>query len=176
MIWFCESICWFFARCARSGSASGSCLCLMVRQRGLLSCFFVRLFDRKIFVRGVGVSLGSRNLLLRTTLDRLGSSYEDTGRQCDALRCRLITEVQVSSGFENRAETSEFHSADFLSGSETSAEPVVLSRACDAYPGINIPIQAPIPNIQEALRRSNLILIHHYRIESKEYARVDSNH
>ena len=122
------------------------------------------------------MSLGSRNLLLRTTLDHLGSSYEDTGRQCEPLRCRLITEVQVSSGFENRAETSGFHSADFLSGSKTSADPVVLSRACDADPGINIPIQAPIPNIQEAFRRSNLILIHHYRIENKKYARVDSNH
>jgi len=45
------------------------------------------------------------------------------------VRCRLITEVQVSSVFENLAETSGFYSADFLRSSRASAEPVMFSRA-----------------------------------------------
>ena len=45
------------------------------------------------------------------------------------VRWRLITEVQVSSVFENLAETSGFYSADFLRSSRASAEPVMFSRA-----------------------------------------------
>jgi len=47
----------------------------------------------------------------------------------DVLRSESITEVQVRSLLENLAETSGFYSAGFCSGSSSSTEPVVRSRA-----------------------------------------------
>lgn len=73
--------------------------------------------------------MGNGKLLLRTTHDRLRSLHQVTGTRREALRCRLIIEVQVSRGLENRAETRAFHSADFFRNSNVSAEPEVSSRA-----------------------------------------------
>lgn len=99
---------------------------------GVMCFFFVRLFDLMLFVSDEGMSKGSRLCCLRTTCEALRRLHEAAGKRCEAFRCRLINEVRVSSDFENRSETSGFHSADVLSGSENSAEPVVNSRACDA--------------------------------------------
>ncbi|QDT43380.1 hypothetical protein Pan241w_34800 [Gimesia alba] len=51
--------------------------------------------------------------------------------QREAFRCRLIYEVQGSSDLEKRSETSGFVSAEFLSGTGISTEPVVLAHARD---------------------------------------------
>ncbi|QDV49055.1 hypothetical protein Enr17x_10700 [Gimesia fumaroli] len=61
----------------------------------------------------------------------LRSAFNSLFGTDQALRCRLIIEVRVSSVLGNRAETSGFYSADILSGFETSPEPVVLTRARD---------------------------------------------
>ncbi|QDV48989.1 hypothetical protein Enr17x_10040 [Gimesia fumaroli] len=80
------------------------------------------MFVNKIIVNGVGESRGVR-------IYSLGSFYEAPGLRSETLRCRLITEVRVSSGLGNRAETSGFYGAGFFSDSDISAEPVVFSRA-----------------------------------------------
>ncbi|QDV53201.1 hypothetical protein Enr17x_52730 [Gimesia fumaroli] len=129
MSWYCLLVCLFPARCARPGCVSGITLSFMAKQMGMLSPFCVRLFEILIFVKGVAAPRGRDLFLLRTTPDRLGSFYEAMRRRREALRWRLITEVQGSSGLENRAETSGFHSADFLSGLKMVTEPVVLTRA-----------------------------------------------
>lgn len=90
-----------------------------------------RLFVKSIFFNGVRVSMGSEKNFWRATCDSLGTSDQEPGSRSEAVRCRLINEVQGSSGFENVPETSGFHGADFLSGSETSVEPVVFSHARD---------------------------------------------
>ncbi|QDT40866.1 hypothetical protein Pan241w_09250 [Gimesia alba] len=87
------------------------------------------MFVKKIIVNGVGESRGVRIFSLGSSCDLLGSFYEALGLRSEGLRCRLITEVRVSSGLENRAKTSGFYGAGFFSDSDTSAEPVVFSRA-----------------------------------------------
>ena len=61
----------------------------------------------------------------------MSGRYNEADRShYEALRCRSITEVRVSSVWGNRAETSGFYGADFISGFETSAEPECsLARA-----------------------------------------------
>ncbi|QDT40934.1 hypothetical protein Pan241w_09930 [Gimesia alba] len=61
----------------------------------------------------------------------LRSAFNFLSGPDSALRCRTITEVRMSTVLENRAETSGFDGADFLSGLEISPEPVVLTRARD---------------------------------------------
>ncbi|QDV48213.1 hypothetical protein Enr17x_02240 [Gimesia fumaroli] len=114
MIWFCQLICWFPACCARSGCVEE-----------------IIMFVSRIIVNGVGASMGKRFFFLQSTCDRLGSLYEAPGMRNEALRCRLISEVHRSSGLKNRAETSGFYGADFLSGTGISTESVVLTRARD---------------------------------------------
>lgn len=121
MLWFCLLFCLFPARRVRSGCASGF---ICGGNQDSISVM-------EIIVNGVGESMRSRLLFLRTTLERLRSLYEVTGRWCEVLRCRLISEVRVSRGWEQRAETSRFYGADVLSGSGTSTEPAVLTRAPD---------------------------------------------
>ena len=118
MLWFCKSILHFPARCVRPG-----CAVELVRTWDNIS-----MFVKKIIVNGVERSRGIRKLCLRTTCEVLGSTDDVAGSLRETLRCRLITEVQVSRSLGNRAETSGFDSADFLSGSETSTESVVFSR------------------------------------------------
>lgn len=132
MIWFCESIYWFPACCARPGCVSGPTLYFLVRLIGLLRFHCVRLFDVKIFDKCMGPSMGNRLFFLRTTRDPLGSHWDSKVKRYEALRCRLITEVRVRRVFEYRAETSGFYGADVFSDSETSPESVVLSHVRDA--------------------------------------------
>jgi len=82
-----------------------------------------------IFFRGAGVSMGSGDFILRRGDEMLRSEDEWESFRDDSLRCRLITEVRVSTVFQNRAETRAFYSAGFLSDSGISSEPVVFSRA-----------------------------------------------
>ncbi len=131
MLCFCESIYRFPARCARPECAFGPTHYYAVIHMGSplhlsLLLLFEQLSDIRIIVRGVGESMGSGKLISRTTRDRQGTLYEETGRRCEGLRCRLITEVRASSGLGNLAETSRFYSADFLRDSRGSAEPVVF--------------------------------------------------
>ena len=129
MLWCCESICQFPARCARPGCASRPALNYMLNHISSLFLLCVRLLNLQIIAKGVGPSRGSRCSFSRTTYDALGSHCESKGKRSETLRCRLITEVRLSRGLQNLAETSGLYSADFFRSSETSAEPVVFSRA-----------------------------------------------
>ncbi|QDT44985.1 hypothetical protein Pan241w_51020 [Gimesia alba] len=86
---------------------------------------------KKIIVNSGTASRGNRMFCLRTTLIRLGCLYEAIRKRREALRCRLMSEGQGSSGFENRAETRRFYGADFCSGLKLVTESVVLTRAPD---------------------------------------------
>lgn len=89
------------------------------------------MFVKKIIVNSVVESIESRLFSQQTSCELLGWLSQVLGMRNEAMRCRLITEVQGSSGFENVAETSGFYGAGFHSGSETSTEPVVFSHARD---------------------------------------------
>ncbi|QDV49827.1 hypothetical protein Enr17x_18480 [Gimesia fumaroli] len=84
-----------------------------------------------IFANSVGESRGRCVFSPGMSCDPPGWSCHVPGMLNEALRCRLKTEVHRSSGLENRAETSGFNHADFLSGTGISTEPVVLTRAPD---------------------------------------------
>lgn len=77
------------------------------------------------------VSMGSGKNRLRRG-DDMPRSVNEAGRiRGETLRSGLITEVQRSTVFQNRAETRDFYSATFLSDSVGSPEPLVF-LACDA--------------------------------------------
>ncbi len=122
MFWFCESICWFPARCARPECAFGP---TWVWKKKIMLLM-------QIIVNGVRESIGSCLFCLRSTCDPPGSLNEVTGGLREALRSRLKNEGQVCRGLENLAETNGFYGADFRSGSGTSAEPVVFAHAREA--------------------------------------------
>lgn len=77
----------------------------------------------------VSVSRECGILTVRRSVDMLRIQAESERSGDDAFRWRSITEVQVSTISENRAETSGFHSVDFLRGAKDSTEPIVFSRA-----------------------------------------------
>ncbi len=83
----------------------------------------------QIICNGVGVSIGSGKLFLRMTRDALATPDEAAGRRSEVVRCRLISEVRVSSVLDNRSGTSGFYSVDIFRSPGRSAEPVVFSRA-----------------------------------------------
>jgi hypothetical protein len=114
MGWYCLMICHVPARWSRPGCVKE-----------------IIMFVSKIIVNGVGESMRNRIFRLQTTCDRLGSLYEAPGMRNEALRYRLINEVHGSSNLTNLAETSGFHSADFLSGLKMITESKVLTRAPD---------------------------------------------
>ncbi len=97
---------------------------------GLLRSFSWSMNDLCESSSGAWGSQGeATNFVLRRSDEVLRSHCESKRSRCDVVRCGLITEVQARSGLEKSAETREFYTADYFSGSEVSAEPVVFSRA-----------------------------------------------
>ncbi|QDT44034.1 hypothetical protein Pan241w_41390 [Gimesia alba] len=86
---------------------------------------------KRIFANCVGESRGRCVFSSGMSFDLLGWACDVLGMLNEVLRCRLITEVHRSSGWENRAETSGFDGADDFSGLKRVTEPVVLTHARD---------------------------------------------
>ena len=119
--------------------------------------------------------MGSRLFSLQTSCELPGWLSQVPGMRNDGFRCRLIIEVRVSTGFENVSETREFYSADFISRSETSTEPVVFAQArdfisassCSEATGSQVEID------HQAVRFCCVILKHFLRRTSPKYEKMN---